>query len=134
MFYVIITMYMFVYQFMLEDIMRCERARRALYSGADCVIVGDCLSARMLSLKIILLDGRSCVICDTQKSIFGYIFSWVPFWRLVEGENERLVCEQLCDLADMCEDSTHFLFVNKPCYKKTLDSYRPALECKYILG
>lgn len=114
--------------------MKCERARQALSSGAVSVIVGDCLSARMLALKLILLDGQACVICDTQKSIFGYIFSWVSFWKLVDAENERLVCEQLCDIADMCEDSMHFLFARKSRYERAVDTYKAALECKYILG
>ncbi len=114
--------------------MRCERARQALSSGAVAVILGDCFSARMLALKIMLLDGQTCVICDTQKSIFGYVFAWVSFWKLVDAENERLVCEQLCDLADMCEDSMHFLFARKSRYKSTVALYKTALEAKYILG
>ena len=114
--------------------MRCERARHALSSGAVSVILGDCFSARMLALKIILLDGKACVICDTKKSIFGYIFSWGCFWQLVDAENERLIFEQLCDLADMCEDSVHFLFARKPRSERAIDLYKNALECKYILG
>ena len=113
--------------------MRCERARQVLSSGAVSVILGDCFSARMLALKMILLDGKTCVICDTKKSVFGYIFSWVCFWNIVGAENERLVCEQLCDLADMCEDSMHFLVACKPRYKRAIGKYQNTLECKYIL-
>lgn len=113
--------------------MRCERARQALSSGAVAVIVGDCFSARMLALKMMLRDGRACVICDTKKSIFGYVFSWVSFWQLVETKNERLVCEQLCDLADMCEDSMHFLYSRKSHYERTVALNKSVLECKYII-
>ncbi len=114
--------------------MRCKRARRTLSSGAVAVIVGDCFSARMLALKMMLWDGRACVICDTQKSIFGYLFSWASFWRLVEAKDERLVCEQLCDLADMCEDSMHFLYARKSRYERAVALHERELESKYILG
>ena len=113
--------------------MRCERAKHALESGATAVILGDGIAARLKALKIIFFHGIGCVICDSRRSLWGYLLLWASFMRLVPTDSERLLLEQLYHLADTCAESSCFLFLGNGRYSQLMSDSKAELETKFII-
>ena len=111
-----------------------SREQKALLrSGVLPLILGNGISAHLLSLRLLRRYGVPSIICGERKELLSYLNFKCGFLQLSNFENTRLASEQLTDFASDNEELTLLIL---PCTDKTRSFVKrsaPELESHYIL-
>lgn len=110
-----------------------DRARRRLREQTAAVILGDGLYARCLALRIALLGGIPCVVCDVKPSRWRCLIPSAATLGMSPTKDMRLLCEQLEDIAELADDTTRYLLVGAEDYRAFIEEYAESLESRYII-
>ena len=113
--------------------MRHTKAHKRLREHSVCLILGDCVSARLLALWLLGLKGIPSVICDKRRSAAAFFLPTATFYRLCDTRSPLLLTEQLCDLADGGDDNLRLLIGATHEYRDVISSNSAHLESRYIL-
>ncbi len=101
--------------------------------GRAAVILGDCLSARALALKLRLLYGVTSVIFDKKRSTFSLLFPMCDFERAYNKNADGVLLRQLEDIAEEDTEQLLFLLAAKQEYSRVLGMHTAELENRYII-
>jgi hypothetical protein len=113
--------------------MRYTKAHKRLREHSVCLILGDCASARLLAVELLLLKGIPSVICDRCRSLSSLFLPTATFYRLCHTNDHLLLTEQLCDIADSGEDNLRLLVCATDEYRNIIKENSSRLETRYIL-
>lgn len=113
--------------------MRWSRAIEAFERGNVAVIMGDGICSRLTSLRLSLLSDTVCIICDKSRSPWGYLLPFGAFWRIGKMSGERLICEELCELADRYPEGGRTILFADGRLGKMDEEYKNMLESRYVL-
>ncbi len=110
------------------------RAMEVFDNGSVTVILGDGFSARMIALRVLLLEDRRCVICDRRRTVWSYILPFAASLCFGEACDVRLAVDQLCDLADLYPDGQKFIVLGNSSFASLCADEIDRLECRYIFS
>lgn len=101
--------------------------------GKIAVILGDCLSARILALRLWMCDGVQSVICDRRRSFFGLLLPAGNFCRLYHASSDDAAVLQLCRMALSQTDAMCFLLSTNERYRALVKKHEKSLEDKFVI-
>ena len=114
--------------------MRRVKVVEMFEKGSVTVILGDGFRSRLLALKLLLIDGRQCIICDRRRALCSYALVFAEFFCLGRTSDRRLITEELCDLADICPDGQNFIVIARKEFESFTQQEIDRLECRYIFS
>ena len=106
--------------------------KETLRSSVVPVLLGRSASAHRLAWRLYLSLGTVCLRLGERRSLsdaFG-----LPCVFRSASTDDRLLCEQLLDIAEEFDGYLLLLIPTDECSRRRVDAAREALEARYILS